>query len=165
MPVPPIGTQQQIVSVLEKAHELKRKRDRANELANQVTQSLFLRKFGNLEVNQNNWPRLPLEKIAQISSGIALSKRKIPDKFPRPYLTIRNVYAGRLKLSDVRYIEVPDSELERWLLKPRNFWSWKVVIETMWAGPRFFRENWRIVFIRITYFVFASSAMLLFQSI
>jgi type I restriction enzyme S subunit len=46
-----------------------------------------------------------------------MCKDRRPTYHPRPYLTVRNVYDGYLDLSDIRYMEVDDCELPKWLLR------------------------------------------------
>jgi type I restriction enzyme S subunit len=118
IPVPTLATQKCIAGILERAHRLLIKREQANQLTGKIIRSVFLKMFGDPATNPKRWPVHRLVELAELRGGIQLSKQRRPKNFPRPYLTIRNVYSGRLDLSDVRYIEVPDNQLERWILKP-----------------------------------------------
>lgn len=65
------------------------------------------------------WPVVSLESVSEIVSGVTLGRR--PPVGPTrtvPYLTVANVKDGYLALEDVRSIEVTDSELEKWRLRP-----------------------------------------------
>jgi type I restriction enzyme S subunit len=62
IPVPPLQVQGNIVSILEKAHVLKRKRDQASQLTRRITQSVFLKMFGDPIVNPKHWETDVLER-------------------------------------------------------------------------------------------------------
>jgi type I restriction enzyme S subunit len=74
--------------------------------------------FGDPAVNPMDWNAYTLEEIAEIRGGIQMCRDRQPMYHPKPYLTVRNVYDGYLDLSDVRYMEVHDNELSKWLLRP-----------------------------------------------
>ncbi|MGI0086807.1 MAG: restriction endonuclease subunit S [Nitrosotalea sp.] len=115
--LPSILTQKKIVSILEKAEKLKEMRDEADQLTKDFPKAIFSEIFGNLATNPNSWPCYRLSELTELRGGIQLSKERAPKSHARPYLTIRNVYAGRLDLSDVRQMEVSDNDLEKWCLK------------------------------------------------
>jgi len=118
IPLPPIETQRKIAEILQRADRLRSRREQANQLTHKIIEPVFLKMFGNPATNPRGWRCRKLVELAELRGGIQLSKERRPKDHPRPYLTIRNVYAGRLDLSDVRYIEVHDEELDRWVLKP-----------------------------------------------
>ena len=61
-----------------------------------------------------------------------------------PYLTVRNVYAGYLSLSDIRYIQVNDAELSKWALKTGDLFLRATVRKKMSAEQRSSTENYLI---------------------
>ena len=61
---------------------------------------------------------IPLEEVADVSYGLQVSPASAPDKYPRPYLRVANVQRDRLDLSVIKYIDVPDNELSKYLLEP-----------------------------------------------
>ena len=63
IPIPPIKTQKQIISILERAEKLKEKRKHANELTKQLPQSLFLEMFG--DPNNSNYPVKSIEDVCE----------------------------------------------------------------------------------------------------
>ena len=117
VPLPTLNTQLRIVEVLDKSRQLQQKRKQANQKTNSLLQAIFLQMFGNPSIKPKVWSYRRLEELADLRGGIQLSKDRRPKGHPRPYLTIRNVYADQLDLSDVRYMEVADDELERWRLE------------------------------------------------
>ncbi len=68
--------------------------------------------------SKSGFPMTTLGAIAQISYGIQKCPGNRPDKHPRPYLRVANVQRGGLDLREIKYIEVPDSELETFRLSP-----------------------------------------------
>jgi type I restriction enzyme S subunit len=58
-----------------------------------------------------------LGNIAQVSYGIQKSPANRPGEYARPYLRVANVRKGYLDLSEIKEINVPDSELETYRLE------------------------------------------------
>lgn len=71
-------------------------------------------KFGNVPPS---WKLVPLEQCAFVQTGIAKG-RKLADKhvLDLPYLRVANVQDGYLDLSEIKYIELRESEVERYEL-------------------------------------------------
>jgi type I restriction enzyme S subunit len=64
-------------------------------------------------------PVFPLEDVAEIASGITLGRKtKETELISVPYLRVANVQDGFLNLKDMKTIEVTQTELERWRLRP-----------------------------------------------
>ena len=64
----------------------------------------------------SSFPMTILGALAQISYGIQKCPANRPGKHPRPYLRVANVQRGGLDLREIKYIDVPDSELETFRL-------------------------------------------------
>ncbi|MGQ0530963.1 MAG: restriction endonuclease subunit S [Panacagrimonas sp.] len=64
------------------------------------------------------WPVVTLGDVAQVSYGLQKSPANRPSEHARPYLRVANVQRGRLDLREIKTINVPDSELRRFLLRP-----------------------------------------------
>jgi type I restriction enzyme S subunit len=56
--------------------------------------------------------------LATIGHGIQKSPRNRPDRNSRPYLRVKNVQDGFLDLSEIKYIDVPESRLSQYQLEP-----------------------------------------------
>lgn len=93
VPVPPLGTQQKIVSILEKAEETKKLRVQADELTQKLLQSVFLEMFGDPVENPKNWD---VEKVQEVISSIEAGWSANGEQRPRE----ENEYAV-LKVSAV----------------------------------------------------------------
>ncbi len=77
IPVPPLETQQKIVSILEKAEETRKLRAQADELTQKLLQSVFLEIFGDPVTNPMGWNTEKLEKLCvKIYGGGTPSKSK-----------------------------------------------------------------------------------------
>lgn len=118
VPVPPLETQQKIVSVLEKAEETKKLRAQADELTQKLLQSVFLEMFGDPITNLKNWKEIKLKDVSEIVSG-ATKGRKLSGKSTVfvPYLRVANVQDGYLNLTEIKDIEVLPSDVEKYALQ------------------------------------------------
>lgn len=67
--IPPPQTQKKIVSILEKADETKRLRMQADELTNQLLQSVFLEMFGDPVKNPKGWEIKELKEMGFVKTG------------------------------------------------------------------------------------------------
>lgn len=66
----------------------------------------------------NKLPLVPLSQLADVSAGITLGKKhEGPDTVERPYLRVANVQDGFLNLSEITYIRIPHSQVERYQLQ------------------------------------------------
>jgi len=119
VPLPSLSEQRRIASILDKADELRQKRQQAIEKLDQLLQATFIDMFGDPILNTKNWPSdKKLGDIADIVSGITKG-RKITGKSLReiPYLAVSNVQDKYLNLSVIKTIEASDEEIERYKLQ------------------------------------------------
>ncbi|MER9297810.1 restriction endonuclease subunit S [Mesorhizobium sp. M0621] len=119
IPLPPLSEQRRIAAILDKADALRRKRKRAVELLDSLTQSIFLEMFGEEPEQLSRWGEpVPLSEVANIGSGITKG-RKLNGSSTRqvPYLAVVNVQDRRLDLSTVKFIEATNAEIARYRLE------------------------------------------------
>ncbi|ESY82207.1 restriction endonuclease subunit S [Mesorhizobium sp. LNHC221B00] len=119
MPLPPLREQQRIAAILDKSDVLRRKRKRAVELLDNLTQSIFFELFGHTSDDISNWgDPIPLSDLAEIGSGITKG-RKLNGQSTRPvpYLAVANVQDRRLELTNVKTIHATESEISRHRLR------------------------------------------------
>lgn len=116
--LPPLEIQQKIVSILEKAEETKKLRAQADELTQELLQSVFLEMFGDPVVNPKNWKEIKLKDVSEIVSGVTKG-RKLTGKNTVfvPYLRVANVQDGYLDLTEIKDIEVLPSDVEKYALQ------------------------------------------------
>lgn len=119
IPLPPLPIQKKIAVVLEKADELRRKREEQIKRLDDLLQATFLDMFGDPVTNPKGWPEKKLgEIISFITSGSRGWARYYSDS-GRLFLRIQNVKDAKLKLDDIAYVEAPDTqEAKRTLVKP-----------------------------------------------
>ena len=133
IPLPPLAEQQRIVDRIE---SLFAKLDEAKEKAQTVVDSFETRKAAILHkaftgeltakwreehgVGMESWKTRELAECFEIVSGIQKTPARSPKDNPVPYLTVANVYRGRIDLSDIRYFEVTSKEIEKLKLQDKD---------------------------------------------
>jgi type I restriction enzyme S subunit len=63
------------------------------------------------------WDRLPLEKVAQVRTGLSLGKKTLEDPIDIPYLRVANVQDGWLDLKHLKEVQIDRRQLDRYSLK------------------------------------------------
>ena len=58
------------------------------------------------------WDVVRLGDVAEVTSGLAMGPHRIPQKSPRPYLTVANVQANEVSIDENRLMEVSESEYQ-----------------------------------------------------
>lgn len=117
-PLPPIETQKQIAKTLDTAAELLALRKQQYAELDNLTKSKFYDMFGDPDNNPYGWDAILLGETAEIVSGITKG-RKLREEVsikPIPYMRVANVQDGHLDLTDIKQIEVIDSEIEKYRL-------------------------------------------------
>ncbi len=69
IPLPPLEVQKKIAAVLEKADELRHKREEQIKRLDDLLQATFLDMFGDPVTNPKGWPVSNLEEIGEITTG------------------------------------------------------------------------------------------------
>ena len=132
-PLAPLAEQQRIVDRIE---SLFTKLDEAKEKAQAVVDSFETRKAAILHkaftgeltakwreehgVGMESWKTRELAECFEIVSGIQKTPARSPKDNPVPYLTVANVYRGRIDLSNMRYFEVTSKEIEKLKLQDKD---------------------------------------------
>lgn len=116
IPVPNIEIQKKIVNTFDKAQELIDKRKAQIEALDQLTQSVFLEMFGDPYKNPKNWPVGTIKDIT-LKTQYGTSKKASENKGKYPILRMGNItYNGFLDFNDMKYIDLDDSEAEKYLV-------------------------------------------------
>ncbi|MBI2802473.1 MAG: restriction endonuclease subunit S [Gammaproteobacteria bacterium] len=63
------------------------------------------------------WSKVPLHQVANVQTGLSKSQNRTGPSVLRPYLRVANIQDGYLDLADIREIEVPSSQVERFSLR------------------------------------------------
>ncbi len=100
--VPPLQTQQKIVSILEKAEEAKEMRKEADELTKEFLKSVFMEMFGDPNTNAKKWRKLPTIEVC----GCIVPGRDKPKSFTGdiPWITTEDLHhLGKTESSQKGY--------------------------------------------------------------
>ena len=82
----------------------------------QLTKSLFTRMFGDIKTNDKNWEIKKLGEVVQTQYGTSKKATSVVGEFP--ILRMNNItYSGEMDYKDLKYVELSDSEKEKFLLK------------------------------------------------
>ena len=153
IPLPPLDEQRRIAAILDKADALHRKRKRALHLLDSLTQSIFLKMFGDLVSSPKKWGATqPLGNFAHIVSGITKGRRLNGEAVREvPYLAVSNVQDKFLDMKVVKTIEASENEIKRYDSRRMICSSRKEAIPTSLVGARSGPMNWMNQFIRTIY--------------
>lgn len=119
IPLPPLAEQGRVVARIEELaaqiHEARTLRHQAAEEADALvaseTNALFT---GD---GMRRWPTRTLDEVSEIRSGVTLGRRLTSQTIRLPYLRVANVQDGHLDLTEVKEVEVLESEAEKWKLQ------------------------------------------------
>lgn len=76
IPLPPLAEQKRIAAILDKADAIRRKRQSAIKLADDLLRATFLDMFGDPVANPKGWEVLSLKKAGKVSTGSTPSSAK-----------------------------------------------------------------------------------------
>ncbi|MCO8096856.1 restriction endonuclease subunit S [Acinetobacter lwoffii] len=86
VPLPSLSEQRRIASILDKADELRQKRQQAIEKLDQLLQATFLDMFGDFQINPMNWQTKPLSEVVNnttiVTYGIVQAGEEYRDGIP-----------------------------------------------------------------------------------
>jgi type I restriction enzyme S subunit len=113
--LPPLPEQKRIAAILDKADAIKRKRQEAIRLTEELLRAAFLEMFGDPVTNPKGWPVRKLGEVglAEIQGGLQTSHRRTPNPIEVPYLRVANVYRDSLHLEEIKTLRVTADELAR----------------------------------------------------
>ena len=77
LPLPPLAEQQRIAAILDKAEEIKRKREQAVAKLDELAQSTFVEMFGDPVRNQKGWKTVELKQFGKIVTGNTPSRNDL----------------------------------------------------------------------------------------
>ncbi len=113
IPLPPLPIQKKIADVLDKADEIRRKRQKAINKLDKLVQSVFLDMFGDPVRNEKGWKVKKLGDICNIRSSRRIFKSELKDSgvpFYRGQEVKELSYGNRVKnelyISEKRYEEI-----------------------------------------------------------
>ena len=110
--VPSISSQKYIVAVMDKASHLIALKQQQLQKLDELVKSRFIEMFGTYPSNLKAWETGTIRDIVtDVRYG---SSRPAVEGGKYPYLRMNNItYGGELDLTDTKYIDIPDNELEK----------------------------------------------------
>ena len=114
--LPDLAIQKEIANNLDGIDNLLELRKKQLIYLKELSKSLFTRMFGDIKTNDKNWEIKKLGEVVQTQYGTSKKATSIVGKFP--ILRMNNItYSGEMDYKDLKYIELSDSEKEKFLLK------------------------------------------------
>ncbi|TVQ53958.1 MAG: restriction endonuclease subunit S [Spirulina sp. DLM2.Bin59] len=117
IPLPPIEEQRRIAAILDQADAVRRKRQEAIRLTEELLRATFLDMFGDPVTNPKGWDVYSLGSISIVKGGLQVTSQRVNNPIEVPYLRVANVYRNKLNLDEIKTIRVTQNELERTKLK------------------------------------------------
>ncbi|AHG72859.1 hypothetical protein X781_7110 [Mannheimia sp. USDA-ARS-USMARC-1261] len=113
---PDLPTQTKIAQILDKADQIRQKRKKAIELADEFLRSLFLEMFGDPVVNPKGWEveKLVNLSVAKPTYGAGASAISYNHKFR--YIRITDILENGTLNNDKKSAEIDEKEIEKYLL-------------------------------------------------
>lgn len=110
--LPSIGTQKQIVSILEKAESLKRNRKEADKLTNDYLKSVFYEIFGNLGKNEKKWKIEDFSEYVDFQEGPGIMAYDFVES-GIPLIRIANIKGSKVNLNGCGFLS-PEKVKTKW---------------------------------------------------
>ena len=116
IPLPPLGEQRRIAALLDKVSDLITKRRAQLDKLDELVKARFVEMFGDPVSNPKGWNNGTIrDVVSEVKYG---TSRPAVDGGTYKYLRMGNItFDGHLDLSDLKYIDIPDSELEKCMVR------------------------------------------------
>ena len=114
--LPSLEEQRHIAAVLDKVSELISKRKAQLDKLDELVKSRFVEMFGDPVSNPKGWDKGTIRDV--ITEAKYGTSKPAVEGGTFKYLRMGNItYDGHLDLTDLKYIDIPDSEIEKYLVK------------------------------------------------
>ena len=114
--LPELRIQNKVVNILDILESILEKNQNYLNYLKELTKSLFTRMFGDIKTNDKNWEIKKLGEVVETQYGTSKKATSVVGEFP--ILRMNNItYSGEMDYKDLKYIELSDSEKEKFLLK------------------------------------------------
>ena len=113
IPLPPLKEQKRIAAILDKADAIRRKRQQAIDLTDQLLRSVFLDMFGDPVTNPKGYK---LGKIEDLLSSVNYgTSAKAGEEGAYPILRMNNItYEGGWNFDSLKYIDMTEKNLKKY---------------------------------------------------
>lgn len=113
-----LDTQRHIAAVLDKADALRQKDRQLLTYYEQLPQAVFLEIFGDEQAIKHRYEAINLCEVTSIVSGVTKNTKQTGTNYiDVPYMRVANVQDGRIDLSEIKTINVPPSDLQKFRLQ------------------------------------------------
>lgn len=117
IPCPPLEEQKRIVTILDKADGIHKKREQAIKLADDFLRAKFLEMFGTPANNIHRFPKGTIRDLVD-SVNYGTSAKASIDSGEYPILRMGNItYQGRWDFTDLKYLDLSVKEKDKYLVK------------------------------------------------
>lgn len=107
IPLPPLDEQRRIATILDKADALYRKRKRALDLVNDLTQSIFFEMFFSGSNRPSNNETRALGDVCEIiRDGVHKTPTYVDSGIP--FVTVKNIVSGSLDLTRTKFVSLDE---------------------------------------------------------
>lgn len=113
IPLPPLGEQQRIVEIMQEAEAIRSLRAEADAAASALVPAMFFERFSA----EAETRFIPLHRLAEVVSGVAIGRRTKGMTVEVPYLRVANVQAGYVDLTEVKSTPATEGEVQQFGLK------------------------------------------------
>lgn len=109
LPLPPLPIQKKIAAVLEKADELRRKREKQIKRLDDLLQATFLDMFGDPVTNPKGWDVVKLGEIShKITDGVHAKPNYTTEG--KPFISVVNITSGKIIIDNCKFVSEEDFE-------------------------------------------------------
>ena len=123
IPLPPLAEQKRIADILDKANEIKSKRELALSKLDELAQSTFIEMFGDFDTNTNQHQIKNFnDLIIETKLGLVRGASELDPSNEYPYLRMNAITNnGDLQLNKLMYAKASTSEVREFSLKKYDF--------------------------------------------
>jgi type I restriction enzyme, S subunit len=123
IPILSIEIQNKIVAVLDKANTILEKRKSSFQLFDEYLKAAFWDMFGDLFKNDKKWNLEIIDKLCNIQGGLQITPKRNHNPIEMPYLRVANIFRGSYDLTEIKTLQVTQSEKERILLRKNDIFG------------------------------------------
>ena len=103
IPVPPLAEQRQIAAILDKADQVRKKRQEAIRLTEEFLRSAFLEMFGDPVTNPKGWPVADVQSVCRrVTDGTHQPPQWVEEGIP--FLFVSNIVDGEITFGTKKHI-------------------------------------------------------------
>jgi len=107
IPLPPLAEQKRIAAILDKADNLRRKRQQAIKLADEFLRAVFLDMFGDPVTNPKGWEIKTIQDVTlKVTDGVHFKPNYVDNGVP--FISVKDITTGKLKFDNTKFISQED---------------------------------------------------------